>query len=154
MNAIVICALQELTMDDPYELQRFCAAQEECYADVLDELRQGRKETHWMWFIFPQISGLGSSPVAKEYALKNSDEALAYLQHPLLGERLRECAVLLLDVAGKSASDIFGSPDDLKLCSSMTLFSRIQPDESLFTDVLEKYYGGLADHYTIKLLQS
>ena len=110
--------------DDPFDLGRFIGAQDSVYERVLAELRDGRKRTHWMWFVFPQIDGLGHTSTARHYAIKSLAEARAYLDHPVLGKRLRECAEVLLAVEGRSASAIFGYPDDLKLCSSMTLFAR------------------------------
>ena len=110
-------------MPDPFELKRFVEAQDRVYAAVLDELGHGRKRTHWMWFVFPQIAGLGHSPMAERYAISGLDEARAYLAHPLLGLRLRQCTELVNAVSGKSAHDIFSSPDDVKFRSSMTLFA-------------------------------
>jgi uncharacterized protein (DUF1810 family) len=133
------------------DLDRFVAAQDGVYADALAELRAGRKRTHWMWFVFPQIAGLGSSPTAQRYAIASLDEARAYLAHPVLGPRLRECARALLAVEGRSARDILGHPDDLKLRSSMTLFARAADDPALFQAVLDRYYDG-PDPLTLKLL--
>jgi uncharacterized protein (DUF1810 family) len=123
-------------------LDRFVEAQDGVYDDALAELSTGRKRTHWMWFIFPQIAGLGSSPTAQFYAIASLDEAKAYLAHPVLGPRLRECARALLTVDGRSARDIFGYPDDLKLRSSMTLFARAADDPAPFQAVLDRYYDG------------
>jgi uncharacterized protein (DUF1810 family) len=139
---------------DPFNLRRFISAQASHYPSVVDELRSGRKRTHWMWYIFPQIDGLGFSPTAKHYAIKSTAEAQQYLEHPVLGARLRECAKILLELESRSAHDIFGSPDDLKLKSSMTLFARVQHQEPIFTQVLEKYYQGQLDNRTIELLKS
>ena len=130
-------------------LDRFVEAQDGRYADALAELRAGRKRTHWMWFVFPQIAGLGSSPTAQRYAIASLDEARAYLAHPVLGPRLRECAGLLL-TAERSASEIFGYPDDLKLRSSMTLFAAAEPDGP-YAQVLEHLYDG-PDQRTLDLL--
>ena len=124
------------------DLDRFVSAQAGVYADALAELKAGRKRTHWMWFIFPQIAGLGFSPAAQRYAIASLDEARAYLAHPVLGPRLRECAQTLLAVDGMSAREILGYPDDLKLRSSMTLFARAADDPDVFEAVLDRYYDG------------
>ncbi len=137
---------------DRYDLQRFVAAQEPVYEQVCAELRAGRKESHWMWFVFPQIEGLGRSPTARRYAIASRAEAEAYLRHPLLGARLRECARLVNRVEGRSIHAIFGSPDDLKFHSSMTLFARVAPDDADFKDALRKYFGGKEDPATIERL--
>lgn len=134
-------------------LDAFVAAQDPVYADVLRELGAGRKRTHWMWFVFPQIAGLGSSETARRYALASLDEARAYLAHPTLGPRLRDCARLLLGLPGGDARAVLGSPDDLKLRSSMTLFSATAPAEAGFREVLEKFYGGERDPLTLGLLR-
>jgi uncharacterized protein (DUF1810 family) len=133
------------------DLDRFVSAQAGIYQDALAELTAGRKRTHWMWFIFPQIAGLGSSPTAQRYAIASLDEARAYLAHPVLGPRLRECARALLAVEGKSAEKILGYPDDLKLRSSMTLFARAAGDPDVFEAVLRRYYDG-PDPRTLALL--
>ncbi|HEY7272408.1 MAG TPA: DUF1810 domain-containing protein [Actinoplanes sp.] len=133
------------------DLDRFVDAQDGAYDDALAELTAGRKRTHWMWFIFPQIAGLGSSPTAQLYAIRSLDEARAYLAHPMLGPRLRECAQALLTVQGRSAREIFGYPDDLKLRSSMTLFARAADDPEPFQAVLDRYYDG-PDPRTLTLL--
>ncbi|MBA3034647.1 MAG: DUF1810 domain-containing protein [Gammaproteobacteria bacterium] len=137
---------------DPFALSRFMAAQEGIYAAVLAELRNGRKQTHWMWFVFPQIEGLGSSPMAKRYAIKSREEARQYLLHPVLGARLRECAAALLELQGRSISEIMGFPDDLKLKSSMTLFAVLEGPESVFVRVLDRYFNGEQDAQTHHLL--
>ena len=138
--------------DDPFQLQRFVAAQDGVFDRVREELRAGRKRSHWMWFIFPQIAGLGVSPMAQFYALASLDEARAYLAHPLLGPRLRECAELVLRVEGRSLLDIFGDPDRMKFRSSMTLFERAAPLEPVFAAALDKYCGGLRDPATLDRL--
>ena len=141
--------------EDPFRLQRFLDAQDAggTYDRALAELRAGRKRTHWMWFVFPQLAGLGRSPTAQAYAIGSVEEARAYLAHPLLGGRLRECANALLNLpAGTSAREILGDVDALKLRSSMTLFARAAPSEPLFAQVLDRYYGGLADEATERLL--
>ena len=135
-------------------LQRFLDAQDGVYATALAELRAGRKRSHWMWFVFPQIAGLGHSSTAAYYAIADLAEARAYLAHPLLGARLAECAEALLGVTGRTAHEIFGSPDDLKLRSSMTLFAQVAGPDSVFRRVLERYYGGEADARTLDLLAS
>lgn len=137
---------------DPFDLARFTAAQESVYGSVLSELRSGRKRTHWMWFVFPQIAGLGYSATSKYYAIKGLEEARSYLSHPALGARLRECAEAILAVEGRSASEIFGSPDDVKLQSSMTLFAQVAEPDSVFIRVLEKYFAGGQDAGTLRRL--
>ncbi len=137
---------------DPFNLHRFVSAQEPVYAAVRAELRRGQKRTHWMWFIFPQLNGLGSSPTSKYYAIKSSDEARSYLGHPILGRRLVDCAEMVLDIRGRSAADIFGAPDDLKLRSSMTLFAAFTDAESVFARVLDTYFQGQRDRRTLELL--
>ncbi len=133
-------------------LQRFLDAQDGVYEQALAELRAGRKRSHWMWFVFPQIAGLGHSSTAVYYAIADLAEARAYLAHPLLGARLAECAGALLGVTGRTAHEILGSPDDLKLRSSMTLFAQVAGPDSVFRRVLERYYGGEADARTLDLL--
>lgn len=139
---------------DPFDLARFVAAQDPVIDAVREELRSGRKRSHWMWFIFPQIAGLGHSEMARRYAIRSLDEARAYLAHPVLGERLRECARLVAAIQGRTAREIFGSPDDLKFRSCMTLFSLADPDERVFADCLEQYYGGVPDEATLELIKS
>ncbi len=137
---------------DPYALNRFIKAQAGIYDRVLAELRGGQKQTHWMWFIFPQIDGLGFSPTSRFYAIKSLEEARHYLGHPVLGARLVECAESVLAVQGRSASDIFGYPDDMKLQSSMTLFALAAGPHSVFERVLEKYYQGMRDARTLQIV--
>jgi uncharacterized protein (DUF1810 family) len=139
--------------DDPFNLQRFVDAQAPVYERVRTELKNGRKHSHWMWFIFPQIAGLGHSAMAQRYAISSLDEAKAYLAHPVLGHRLRECTRLVLQVDGKTAYEILGSPDDMKLHSCMTLFARAAPQEEVFMDELEKYFGGAEDQATVARLR-
>jgi uncharacterized protein (DUF1810 family) len=139
-------------MNDPLNLQRFVDAQDLVYRSVIGELRAGVKQSHWMWFVFPQVTGLGRSATAELYAIQSLDEAKAYLAHPLLGGRLRECTQLMLDVSGKSARQILGNPDDLKFFSSMTLFARAARNETLFRDALMKYFDGKEDATTLKLI--
>ena len=144
----------ETTRDqgDPFDLARFTSAQEAVYGRALAEIRGGDKRSHWMWFIFPQIDGLGFSPTAKHYAIKSAEEARQYLAHPLLGPRLLECAEAVLAVEGRSASQIFGSPDDLKLKSCMTLFESVAGQGSIFGQVLDKYYEEKRDTSTQEIL--
>jgi uncharacterized protein (DUF1810 family) len=139
-------------VNDPFDLARFVAAQEESFEVALGELRRGYKASHWMWYIFPQIAGLGSSPASVRYAINSLDEARAYLNHPVLGPRLLQCCRALLSVQGRSAEDIMGDPDDLKLRSSMTLFSLVAEDQAEFGEVLRKYFKGQRDRRTLKLL--
>ena len=134
-------------------LERFVEAQAPAYARALAELKAGKKQSHWMWFIFPQIAGLGHSPMAQMYAIRNLAEAQAYLAHSLLGPRLRECCQAVITVEGKTAHAIFGSPDDLKFRSSMTLFAHAWPDEKLFQAALDKYFSGDADPLTLQKLR-
>ncbi len=138
--------------NDPYDLQRFVDAQERIYDTAIGELTEGRKRSHWMWFVFPQLRGLGSSPTAVRFGISSADEARAYLSHALLGSRLRECARLVAAIDGRSAGEVFGSPDDLKLRSSMTLFARATNDNADFVSVLEKFYDGEEDPATVALL--
>ena len=138
--------------DDPFNLGRFVSAQARDYEIAREELRNGRKRTHWIWYIFPQVDGLGYSANSKFYAIKSKAEAQKYLEHPLLGARLLECANILLKLEGRSASEILGSPDDLKLKSSMTLFAAVQSQEPAFARVLDKYFQGKRDITTIELL--
>jgi uncharacterized protein (DUF1810 family) len=133
-------------------LDRCVEAQAPVYARALAELTAGRKQSHWMWFVFPQLSGLGKSPMAQHYAIHSLQEARAYLDHPVLGARLKECTSAVLGVMGKSAHEIFDTPDDLKFHSSMTLFTHAAPDEPLFRAALEKYFGGEEDALTAEKL--
>jgi uncharacterized protein (DUF1810 family) len=140
-------------MDDPFYLHRFLAAQQDIYEQALAEIRQGNKRSHWMWFIFPQIVGLGRSAVAQDFAIKSEEEARAYLNHLVLGSRLRECARAALAVNGKSAAEIFGYPDDLKFRSSATLFAAVGEQDSVFQQLLEKYFAGKPDERTLEILR-
>lgn len=132
-------------------LDRFVEAQAPVYPRALAELTAGRKQSHWMWFVFPQISGLGKSPMAQHYAIHSLQEARDYLDHPVLGARLKECTQAVMDVEGRSAHEIFDTPDDLKFHSSMTLFAHAAPEEPLFRTALEKYFNGREDSATLKL---
>lgn len=134
------------------DLERFVTAQDAVWPDVQAELAAGEKRSHWMWFVFPQLAGLGSSAMARQYALHSLDEARAWLAHPLLGARLREALGLLLAVPERSALQILGSPDDLKLCSCLTLFNAAAPGEDLFARALQRFYGGRPDARTLALL--
>lgn len=137
---------------DPFNLARFVSAQDRVYATVLAELRAGEKRSHWMWYIFPQIAGLGRSPTAQAYAIQSRAEAEHYLQHPILGPRLLECTAAVLAIKGRSAWEIFGSPDDLKLKSCMTLFAAVAEPGSSFAQVLDAYFQGEADQHTFRRL--
>lgn len=139
-------------MSDPYDLQRFVDAQSRVYDTVVAELRGGRKRSHWIWFIFPQIAGLGSSPTAARYAISSLPEARAYLKHDVLGPRLRECVRLVNEIEGRSIDDIVGWPDNLKVRSSMTLFARATDDNGDFVALLDKYYNGQVDPPTLERL--
>jgi uncharacterized protein (DUF1810 family) len=138
--------------EDPYDLQRFVNAQQPVYAQVLSELGGGRKRSHWMWFVFPQIAGLGKSPMAQRYAIASRDEAAAYLDHRLLGPRLRECTRLVHAIDGSGVESIFGTPDDMKFRSSMTLFAEATSDNADFVAALDKYFAGARDPSTLALL--
>ena len=140
-------------MHDQYNLQRFVTAQEPVYRRVREELRRGRKTSHWMWFIFPQLSALGRSPTAKIYGISSLDEARAYSAHPLLGERLRECTVLVCSAPDASIKRILGYPDYLKFRSSMTLFANATDDNQVFIGALERFYKGEPDPATLELIQ-
>jgi uncharacterized protein (DUF1810 family) len=136
------------------DLERFVVAQDSSgtYASAVAELRAGRKLSHWMWFVFPQIAGLGLSEMSQRYAISSLAEARAYLAHPILGERIRECARILVELSDGTANDVFGTVDALKLRSSMTLFARADPEDRLFRDVLDRYFDGVADDATDALL--
>ena len=142
---------------DVFQLERFVSAQDGVYQRVLTELRAGEKTSHWMWFIFPQIAGLGSSEMARRFAISSIEEARAYLAHPVLGTRLRECCALLVEASSKfkgcSIEEILGYPDDMKLKSSMTLFSRASEDNRVFLELLKMYFDGKADLQTLTLLR-
>lgn len=139
-------------MGDPYNLQRFVDAQAPVFDAVRAELSAGRKEGHWMWFIFPQIAGLGSSPMSRRFAISSVKEAEAYLEHPVLGPRLRQCTDWVLAVEGRSVEEIFYSPDDLKFHSCMTLFAKASPDAQIFKDALGKYFDGAENRQTVERL--
>ena len=139
-------------MIDPFNLQRFVDAQASVYRQACAELRAGRKATHWMWFVFPQIAGLGTSTMARLYAIGSAAEARAYLAHPLLGARLRECTALVLAIEGRTAHEIFRDPDDLKFRSSMTLFAAVADDAAIFDQALQKYFAGAGDPRTHEIL--
>ena len=138
-------------MTDPSDLQRFVDAQAPVYQRVLAELRHGQKRSHWMWFIFPQLAGLGHSPMARRFALASREEAAEYLNHGILGPRLRECTALVNAAEGKTIREILGTPDDLKFCSSMTLFAAVSPDPQ-FATAIAKFCGGAPDPKTLQLL--
>jgi uncharacterized protein (DUF1810 family) len=140
------------TLQDPHHLQRFVDAQDRVYNQICSELRNGDKQGHWIWFIFPQIKGLGHSATAARFAISSREEAVAYLDHPVLGPRLRECTRLVTLVEGHSLDQIFGYPDDLKFRSSMTLFAQVTADNQIFLDALKKYCGGEFDRLTLERL--
>jgi uncharacterized protein (DUF1810 family) len=141
-------------MSDPYGLERFVSAQDQggTYDTAVTELRSGRKRSHWMWFVFPQVAGLGQSPISRRFAISSLAEAQAYLAHPVLGPRLVECARIVSELQAPSAEDIFGGIDAMKLRSSMTLFTRADPENPVFRAVLDTYFGGEADDTTDRLL--
>ena len=139
-------------MNTEFDLDRFVSAQDPVYSDVLAELRTGKKRSHWMWFVFPQIAGLGRSEMARKYAIASSDEAAAYLAHPVLGPRLRECARLVATHRDMDIGEILDGPDDLKFHSSMTLFSDVAPDEAIFQTCLDQFFDGRPDAATLALL--
>jgi uncharacterized protein (DUF1810 family) len=140
-------------VNDPHNLRRFVDAQNPVYEQVCTELRNGQKEGHWMWFIFPQLRGLGHSAMAATFGISSQQEAEAYLKHPILGPRLRECTRLVNQVEGRSIGGIFGYPDNLKFRSSMTLFTRVVSENQIFQDALQKYFGGVPDRLTVERLE-
>jgi len=142
-----------MSTTDSFDLQRFVDAQTPSFDEVCSELKHGQKRSHWMWFIFPQLKGLGASPMAVRYAISGRKEAEAYLQHEILGPRLRECTKLVLEVEGRSIRQIFGTPDDLKFRSSMTLFANAAREDRIFEQALQKYFAGQPDTVTIEKLQ-
>jgi uncharacterized protein (DUF1810 family) len=139
-------------MDTQFNLDRFAEAQAPVYRKVIAELEAGRKTSHWMWFVFPQIAGLGHSAMAQKYAISSADEAAAYLAHPVLGPRLRECSALVAAIDDKDIGEIFDAPDDRKFHSSMTLFAEVAPDEAVFTECINKYFDGVLDQATVDRL--
>ena len=141
-----------MTPNDPFNLQRFLDAQNPIYEHVCRELRAGEKRSHWMWFIFPQLRGLGSSPTAVAFGISSLAEARAYLEHPILGPRIRECTRMVVEVANRSIDEILGYPDDLKFRSSMTLFASVGVDAQIFKDALQKYFAGEPDSLTLERL--
>jgi uncharacterized protein (DUF1810 family) len=141
-------------VSDPYNLQRFVRAQDRNFETAREELRRGRKTTHWMWYVFPQMEGLGHSPTSQNFAIKSKAEALAYLAHPVLGPRLEECTDIVNALHALSAHQIFGSPDDMKFGSSMTLFHTVSPEIAVFNEALEKYFGGEVDPRTLDLMRA
>ena len=147
-------ATEDARVEDPHRLQRFVDAQAPVYVQVTAELARGQKQSHWMWFVFPQMQGLGRSAIARHYGIASQDEALAYRQHVLLGPRLLECTRLVLAVDSKTALQIFGTPDDLKFRSSMTLFERVAPQQPEFAAAIDKLYAGRRDEATMALLAS
>ncbi len=144
---------ETICRDDPYNLRRFTKAQRNTYDRALAELRNGKKQTHWMWYIFPQIDGLGHRAISRRYAIKSIEEARQYLNHPVLGKRLLECVKVILAIEGRSISEIFGDPDDMKLKSSMTLFTCIPNSPSVLFHVLDKYFNGNRDVKTLQLFE-
>ncbi|MBV7554562.1 DUF1810 domain-containing protein [Pseudomonas sp. PDM28] len=139
---------------DPFNLQRFLQAQDPVFDRVQDELNNGHKRSHWMWFIFPQFAGLGGSEMSRRFAIRSREEALAYLEHPLLGARLRTCTQEVLNIRERSVAVIFGHPDDLKFHSSMTLFAQVDAADSLFQQALNQYFHGILDDWTLSLMDS
>ena len=137
---------------DPFNLQRFVDAQNPVFENVCFELQSGAKVSHWMWFIFPQVKGLGSSEISKRFAISSRKEAIAYLNHPVLGQRLKQCTHLVLALAGRASCDIFGSIDDKKFRSCLTLFAEISQGDQIFSQALQKYFDGVPDALTLKLL--
>jgi uncharacterized protein (DUF1810 family) len=140
-------------MSDPFNLVRFIEAQDPVYARVCSELRQGRKVSHWMWFVFPQIEGLGRSGMAQQFAISSLEEARAYLRHPVLGPRLRECTRLVCQISETTIQEIFGSPDDMKVRSCMTLFSQGDVDDGIFQEALNKFFSGEPDELTLERIR-
>jgi len=144
--------IPETDVDDPHNLERFVKAQNSVFEQVCAELRSGGKQSHWMWYVFPQMKGLGNSPTSLRFAIASREEANAYLQHPILGARLRECTQLVLLIDGLSIRDIFGYPDYLKFHSCITLFAQVTPKERVFKEALDKYFGGELDRATLDRL--
>lgn len=140
--------------DDHYDLDRFLFAQEDDYLQALTELRAGRKQSHWMWYVFPQLNGLGFSSMSRRYAIQSTAEARAYLRHPILGPRLVECCKAAVAVHERSATDVFGSPDDMKLRSCATLFAAVSPSGSVFEQVLDRFFHGKRDAQTVRLMDA
>ena len=151
---MAFAAMLPMHEPDPYNLQRFLTAQAEDFRRALEELNRGRKESHWIWYIFPQVAGLGHSSMAQKYAIQSREEAVAYLNHPVLGARLNQCCEALLKHEDKKVQDIMGFPDDLKLRSSMTLFAVVSTEDSIFHKVLDAFYSGRMDERTIALLDA
>jgi uncharacterized protein (DUF1810 family) len=141
-------------MNDPHDLQRFVTAQEVNFAAAREELRRGRKTSHWMWYVFPQIEGLGHSATSQKFAIKSKAEALAYLAHPVLGQRLTDCTQILNSLEGLSAHQIFGSPDDMKFRSSMTLFLKVSSETGIFKEALDKFFRGERDTRTLERMRT
>ena len=141
------------TMDEPFDLNRFVDAQSAVYNNVLAELRAGRKRSHWIWFIFPQLKGLGTSATSEQFGIASLEEAAAYLRHPVLGPRLHECTALVNQIEGHPIDETFGFPDNLKFRSSMTLFARAAEDNAIFVAALQKYFSGQPDERTLALLR-
>ena len=141
-------------MEDKYNLERFVSRQKDSYDTAYKELSQGMKQSHWMWWIFPQIIGLGTTSISKEYSIKCIEEARAFLDHPYLGKNLKEICKVMLHIESNDASHIMGYPDDLKLCSSMTLFIEADPEERLFQQVLDKFFNGRKDSRTLDILKN
>lgn len=140
--------------NDPHDLNRFLLAQADDYDQVLIEIRTGRKRSHWMWYIFPQFDGLGFSPTSRLYSIKSIAESEAYLRHPILGSRLRECSEAVIGINSRTASDIFGSPDDMKLQSCATLFAQVSASGSVFERLLGKHFAALPDQRTLQLINA
>lgn len=140
-------------MNDHFFLQRFIDAQNSIYNNIINELKKGEKRTCWMWFVFPQVIGLGHTPTSEKYSIKSINEAKSYIEHPVLWYRLQECTKLVINIVGRTANQIFGSPDDLKFKSSMTLFNNVADDNKIFKDAIIKYYDGEEDHFTIEVLE-
>jgi uncharacterized protein (DUF1810 family) len=138
--------------EDPFRIDRFVEAQKSVYTQVISELSSGRKVGHWMWFIFPQLRGLGWSPTSVKFGISSEEEARGYLQHPVLGTRLKECTALVVGIEGRPIEAVFGPVDSMKFRSCMTLFARISPDDDIFLRALQKYFGGVPDQLTLDRL--
>lgn len=145
--------MRQTDAKDPFDLRRYVDAQDPAYEQIRRELRAGQKSSHWMWFVFPQVAGLGQSPTARRFAISSLAEAQAYLRHPILGPRLQECTRLVNDTQGRSVNEIFGYPDDLKFRSCMTLFAHAAPENEVFKEALRKYFDSQPDPLTLELLQ-
>ena len=154
MELVIPIACRKWIMNDLFDLNRFVDAQNHIYDSVVSELKNGEKRGHWMWYIFPQVKGLGSTSTSVRFAISSKNEAISYLNHPILGERLKQCTELVLNINGRTSEQIFHYPDTLKFRSCMTLFDVASESDGIFKDAIQKYFGGSADQRTIDILNS